>query len=322
MQLPPTLRQAIEQELDGVALADLAGASERLSQRYRAETRDGRLHLDSNLATKAYLATRLPATYAAIAAALAATAEVIPDFAPQAMLDLGAGPGTATWAATSAWNSLMAATLLEASPVMRDTAKRLGAALPLGRVEWRAQQIDGDLGDVTAADLAVLAYVLDELAPATRPPLVARIWDLTRQVAVIVEPGTSEGWRRILAARDQLIGLGAEILAPCPHHSACPVAAPDWCHFSVRVARSRQHRLAKGGTVPWEDEKFIYLVAARMAAPARESRILAPPARSKAGVTLKLCRPDGRLERQDIARRDGKEFKAASKRAWGDLWNL
>jgi ribosomal protein RSM22 (predicted rRNA methylase) len=204
---------------------------------------------------------------------------------------------------------------------MRVTGERLGAALPLGRMEWRAQAIDGDLAGVPVGDLTVLAYVLDELAPAARPPLVARAWDLARQVAVIVEPGTSEGWQRILAARGQLLDLGARILAPCPHGGACPVAAPDWCHFSARVARSRLHRLAKGGTVPWEDEKFIYLVAARAEAPARGSRILAPPARSKAEVTLKLCRPDARLERQSIARREGKAFKAASKLGWGDLWN-
>ena len=37
---------------------------------------------------------------------------------------------------------------------------------------------------------------------------------------------------------------GANILAPCPHARPCPLAAPDWCHFSARVARSRLHREA------------------------------------------------------------------------------
>ena len=80
---------------------------------------------------------------------------------------------------------------------------------------------------------------------------------------LIVEPGTTAGWQRILDARAQLIADGAHILAPCPHALACPIAQPDWCHFSARVARSRVHRLAKEAEVPWEDEKFIYLAASR-----------------------------------------------------------
>ncbi len=44
--------------LEGVALADLKRASEILSRRYRAETRDGRLHICDELAAKAHLAAR------------------------------------------------------------------------------------------------------------------------------------------------------------------------------------------------------------------------------------------------------------------------
>src|SRR4030095_7929505 len=134
MQLPPTLRAAIDRELDGIALADLARASEALSQRSRAEVQDGRLHLADDAAARAYLTTRLPATFAAISAALAAVADARPDFAPRTALDAGAGPGTATWAAAQQWDSLEDATLVEASPAIRAVGQRLG--LPLGNVDW------------------------------------------------------------------------------------------------------------------------------------------------------------------------------------------
>ncbi|HNB29303.1 MAG TPA: methyltransferase type 11, partial [Alphaproteobacteria bacterium] len=78
MQLPPALRQAIDRELEGIALADLARAAATLSRRYRAETRDGRLHVDDALSARAYLTTRLPATFAAVAAAGRAVADALP----------------------------------------------------------------------------------------------------------------------------------------------------------------------------------------------------------------------------------------------------
>jgi ribosomal protein RSM22 (predicted rRNA methylase) len=317
MQLPPALRQAIDGELEGISLADLANAAQTLSQRYRAETRDGRFHLSDDLAARDYLGTRKPATYAAISASFAAIIEAAPDFRPRSVLDVGAGPGTATWAAASMWGSLAEGTLIEASPAIRDVGERLSATLPLDRVSWQAQHAGDGLRDLPRSDLVVLAYVLDELDIAARAPLIARLWELTGHTLAIVEPGTTEGWRRILAARDQLIGAGASILAPCPHSAACPLSPPDWCHFAARVARSRLHRESKGGSVPWEDEKFIYLATSRHPGIAQPARVLAPPQISKAAVTLKLCESDGKLAERTAAKRDGASFKAAKKLRWG-----
>ncbi len=244
MQLPSALRQAIDQELTGIALADLADASAELSQRSRAETRDGRLHINDELAARAYLTTRMPATYAAISAGLTAIVAAQPDFHPRGILDVGAGPGTATWAAAAIWNSLANARMIEASLAIRAVGERLSRALPLERIDWQAQRAGDGLPGMTAADLVVLAYVLDELDPPARSPLIMRLWELTARALIVVEPGTTEGWKRILAVRDQLIGAGAHILAPCPHAASCPLSAPDWCHFSARIARSRLHREA------------------------------------------------------------------------------
>ncbi len=315
MQLPPSLRAAIDRELEGIALADLARASEALSQRYRAEVQDGRLHLADDAAARAYLTTRLPATFAAISAALAAIAEARPDLAPRSVLDAGAGPGTATWAAAQLWDSLEEATLVEASAAIRAVGERLGR--PLANIKWIAGGLDGVLTDLAPSDLVLLAYVLDELPEAAREPLIRQLWALTTDTLLIVEPGTPAGWRRILHARDLLIHAGAHILAPCPHAQTCPLAAPDWCHFSARVARSRLHREAKGGTVPWEDEKFIYVAASRRSGLKRKARVLAPPRHSKADVALKLCQTDGSAGELVVARRDRDAFKSARKRDWG-----
>ena len=318
MELPSQLRQAVDRALEGVPMAELASSASALSLRYREEVRDGRMHLNDERSALAYLATRLPATYAAAHASFAALAEALPEFAPATMLDAGAGPGTALWAAAALWPSLSEAVLLEASPAIRKWGEELSASSGVGAVAWRATDIARPLIEDTPRDLVTLCYVLDELAPDARQRLVADLWNQTSGALIIVEPGTTRGWQRILAARDQMIAAGAHILAPCPHDRACPLAAPDWCHFSARVSRSRIHRLAKDADVPWEDEKFIYLAASRLAPVDRISRVLAPPERASGRAMLKLCQPDGSAAQRLVTRREGDAFRRARRLDWGD----
>ncbi len=322
MELPAPLKVAIDRQLERTPLAELQRAAALLSSRYRAELRDGRLHLDGELAVKAYLATRLPATYAAIRASLASAAELLPDFAPATLLDLGAGPGSALWAAADCWPELSAACLVETSPTARAVGEALASTMDGIEHLWIAGDVTRDLPALGPADLVTLSYVLDEIEPVALEPLVDRLWALTAGLLVIVEPGTPAGWRRILAVRRRLIDAGAHMAAPCPHSAPCPLAEPDWCHFSRRVARSRLHRLAKGGEVPWEDEKYIFVAASRRPAETVAARVIAPPRGAKGLVTLKLCRNDGLAGERTITRRDGAAFRIARRLDWGDAMPL
>jgi ribosomal protein RSM22 (predicted rRNA methylase) len=316
MELPGPLRQAIDRVLTRTKLADLAEAAAVLSRRYRQER--GGIHIATDRDALAYLAVRLPATYAAVRASFAATAGARPDFAPKTALDVGAGPGTALWAAIECWPSLADALLIEASPVFRAFGEQLAAGMVRPHMTWRTSDVAADEIDGDRHDLVTLAYVLNELAPEDRHRLVARLWRLTADTLVIVEPGTPAGWKRILAARRQLIDEGAHVIAPCPHANECPLEPPDWCHFARRVARSRIHRLTKGADVPWEDEKFSYVAVSRKTATATGSRVIARPRKAIGRVTLKLCRPDGSAGERLFSRRDGTLFKRASRSDWGD----
>lgn len=318
MELPPALRAAVEQALEGVPLVELQKAAAILSDRYRAETRDHRLHLDGDLAVGAYLAARLPATYAAVRSSLTAAAKAVPGFDPTSLLDIGAGPGTALWAASDCWPSIRQARLIEASDHVLTVGKTISSALPGVSTDWMAANMRDGLPVAPPADLVTLAYVLDELPPPAIGPLVERLWALASQMLVLVEPGTPAGWRRILEARRLLLDAGAHIVAPCPHGAPCPLSPPDWCHFVRRLPRSRLHRLTKGGDAPFEDEKFIYLAASRHPAFESFSRVLAPPREGKGRVSLKLCKPDGAVAEALFTKRDGPAFKAARRASWGD----
>ncbi|WP_312798110.1 small ribosomal subunit Rsm22 family protein [Tianweitania sp.] len=317
MELPARLRKAVDAALAGVPLADLQRASERLTQRYRGEVLDGQLHLGDEVAALAYVTARLPATYAAVRAALEYTAELVPDFQPAILMDIGSGPGTAMWASADCWPSLKEALLLDASPSIRALGSRFSEASSVS-AQWRAFDIARDALPETHADLVTLAYVLDELTPAVQLALIDQAWARTTGMLVVVEPGTPAGWKRIVAVRDRLIEAGAAIIAPCPHHAPCPLVEPDWCHFSRRVARSTMHRMTKRGAVPWEDEKYIYLAASRSAADHRQARILLPPRESSGKVGLKLCCADGAARERLITRREGETYKRARRAEWGD----
>ena len=318
MELPHALREAVDRALEGVAASDLARAAQALSQRYRSETRDGHFHLADDLAALAYLAVRLPATYAAVRASMDAVADVRPDFAPRTMLDIGAGPGSALWAAAARWPSVEDAVLIEGSPIISAWGKRLAAEMPIERITWRSADIMAALPHLAPHDLVTVAYVLDELEPGARDHLVSQLWPLVADTLLIVEPGTPAGWGRMMRAREALIALGAQIMAPCPHAAACPLAPPDWCHFARRVARSRLHRLVKGADVPWEDEKYIYLAAARRPATVLQARIIARPRAGSGRVSLRLCQQDGTVAERLFTRREGAAFKAVRGLDWGD----
>ncbi|UDL91449.1 methyltransferase type 11 [Mesorhizobium sp. PAMC28654] len=318
MELPAPLRQAVDRMLEKVPLPALKQAAKTLSDRYRAELRDGRLHMAEDMAVKAYLATRLPATYAAVRASLDALEEARPEFAPRTLLDVGAGPGTVLWATTDLWPDLQQATLVEASNPARKVGETMAAGAITSEITWLAGDITIDLSDLKPADMVTAAYVLDEITPASLPKLTDRLWQLTADTLLIVEPGTPAGWQRILAVRRQLIEAGAHVLAPCPHDAPCPLAPPDWCHFARRVARSRLHRLAKDAEVPWEDEKYIFIAASRQPAASRRARVIAPTKSGSGKILLKLCQEDGSAAERLFTKRDGELFKRARRLDWGD----
>ncbi|MBW8813635.1 MAG: SAM-dependent methyltransferase [Caulobacterales bacterium] len=313
--LPPALKAALAREAAGASRRDLAERTAATTDAYRAG-RTSAAAIQGGPDALAYALARMPATYAACAAVFAEARRIAPAFAPRSLLDAGCGPGTGSWAAREAWPGLEDIAWLDASAPFLALGERLAdGALSA----WTTR---GDLLATTLppADLVLASYALAEIAPAQQAALVQRLWTAAEGALALVEPGTPAGYGRLMAARDTLISAGAAILAPCPHHAACPLAVPDWCHFSVRLPRSRDHRLAKGAEAPFEDEKFAYLLAARpsVAAQARAPRVLARPRAGKPGITLKLCTETG-LETRFVPRRDKPAHAKARRLDWGDV---
>jgi ribosomal protein RSM22 (predicted rRNA methylase) len=313
-----------ERELDlalaavlGDASADLQRGVAALTAAYRTGGPPGDV-LATPLAARAYAAYRMPATFAAVRAALRAAAPGLGR--PGTLLDLGGGTGAAVWAAAAALPSLTTATVLDRSGDALALGRALAAHAPapvLGTT-WTRGALGG--GPPGPADLVTIAYVLGELTEGGRTALVQQVAAAAPAVA-IVEPGTPAGHRRVLEARDMLLDKGFRVVAPCPHDQVCPWrTGADWCHFAARLPRSALHRQVKGATLGWEDEKFSYVVAVRDDVVKAGGRIVRHPSQRKGLVELTVCQADPGVTRVPVSKRQGPLYKAAKDAGWGDAW--
>lgn len=317
---PRVLQAAIAGLLEERPRRELAERAARISARFRDHENTAQAIADESDAL-AYALFRLPATYAASATVFGRIAERAPAFRPRRILDLGAGLGVASWAATEAWPGIETVVMVDRSAEFLALARRFAAAG--GTALADARIVAGDMGAPPEFeepfDLVASSYALTETPDPTFAAVIERAWRSCGGALALVEPGTPRDYERLMRARAQLVGAGAQIALPCPHSAPCPIIAPDWCHFSVRLARSRDHKLVKSADAPFEDEKFAYLVAAREQAPIAPAanRVLGRPETLKYGVRLRLCTNQG-IEQTTFLKRDRHRFGSIRRKTWGD----
>jgi ribosomal protein RSM22 (predicted rRNA methylase) len=317
--LPQELRAALDTLAHGKSGREFAQRAEVISQRYRAGI-GSRAAIRSSDDALAYAFTRLPATFAATAAVLAAAREAWPEFSPRTVLDAGAGPGTGAWAAAGQFAALGDVRLIDDNPHLRALALDLlaaSAAPALRNASYGQGDLVARLRVCPSADLVIAGYVIGEMTPEGLTPFADALWSAARRALALIEPGTPAGFARIRALRAHLVAQGAHVVAPCPHDRACPIIDPDWCHFAQRLNRSRAHRQVKGAALPFEDEKFSYVVLAREHPPGIGARVLAHPRVGKAEASAKLCTPEG-IVTTTAARREPERYKAQKAWRWGD----
>lgn len=321
--VPPAVLAALDQQLMHRERGALIDAARRLSEVYRAGGGSD-IAIDDATAALAYAAVRMPATYAALTWVLADLKLRAPGFAPCHVIDIGAGTGAATLAAAEQFATLATAELIEPNVAMQHLAGPLLATTDL-KTQFAVQYTDSGVprsaNKTGAGTLAIAGYVLAELpiaaVAAFLAPYLAQV-----EMLVIVEPGTPQGFQRILAVRRMVLeGDLGRIVAPCTHAGSCPLVGADWCHFSVRLPRSRLHQAIKAVDAPFEDERFSYLVVTRNAelrADGGLARVLAQPKSNKAGVELVLCSAAGRTVMM-VPQRDKPRARLAKRLHWGDV---
>lgn len=315
--LPAHLKDKIDALLHGQGAKDLSRSATRVSDKYRDRERSA-FAIESDQEALAYVVTRMPATYAAAQNVFERLLEMRDDFLPNTMLDIGAGPGTVAFAAQERWNTT-SVDLVEPNKFLSQLGHNLSTDMNAHWINSAVQNFDFA---ERKYDLVSAGYVFNEIG--NRADLIAKLWGATEDILVLIEPGTPVGYQVIAEARSQLIKLGAHILAPCPHESTCPLYATRevrWCHFNVRVERSRMHRQIKpDASLGYEDEKFSYLIAQRKPISNRISFRAIGHVHGQKVISVEVCRSDGTSAVVQMSKRDP-AYKQVRKMAWGDSFD-
>lgn len=306
-------------------LSTLKTARENLSKRYATSRACG---FKNTFEREAYIHARMPATQAAVLHALhalnAAYAAPI-----KSCLDLGCGPGTGTIALNTwlsdAQNDPPHFTLMDQDQAMLDHAAWQCKNAQIHTAAF----IHADLisASYPHADIVLLSYVLGEMSSHDQINVLKKAFDATQQFLILVHPGTQTLFHDFVQWRDQLIQWGGTIIAPCPAQTQCPLTQPpvhthptSWCHFKIRIARTKTLKYLKSAQLGFEDEPFNYLIVSKhppTQPPAKIDRIITAPRKHTGHIGIDVCTGTS-IESRTFSKKHP-HYKILKKKSWGDV---
>lgn len=192
---------------------------------------------DKNMAL-AYMVKKMGETYAHGRRILVEIKYRFPDAKPKTFLDFGAGLGSGS----IAFNNLYPDNDFILGVEPSDAMKKLGKFLTsdLENLTW-ASNLSQSLNyrHHLEYDIVYCGSVLAEIpTPEQRVNIIESLWEKVKPGGffVLVEPGSPTGFRFVKDTRDLFVKMPREeanIVAPCPHHMACPLAGKNnsWCNF-------------------------------------------------------------------------------------------
>lgn len=267
-----------------------------LSENYR----NGIYHKLSSTQAMTYAIGRMPATYSVIKYILEKFKSNYAMFSK--VLDIGSGCGSLPIALD---NQNIDYTGIDYSKEMISVAQELtGSYLHFYNEDIQFFSFKGRYEAVFAS------YSLNEIQ--NLEVVLHKIYSVSSHYVFIIEPGTPKGYKNILLAKKIAKEYGFQAILPCAS-DCCFLKEGDWCHFSIRVPRTKIHTQLKGGILPYEDEKFSYVVFSKNADDVPVNNIVIKnPMKRKGHSIFDVCTKNG-LERRIISHKNLKQ-----KIEWGD----
>ncbi|HEU64506.1 hypothetical protein LCGC14_1550710 [marine sediment metagenome] len=325
-ETPKQLFDSINSLFENVSLKELKSINLELSKKYKKQKHK---FFSSDKERLSYIASRMPATLKSIEYSLNEIKNITPKISIKSVLDLGSGSGATLWALLSVFTSengklktnFPTTYLVEKDEKMIFYAKEL-----LKNVKGISKKVTFGKNDILRVknydfDLVMLSYVANELKNFQIDKIINRWFFSKSKIIVFIEPGTKYGFKNIKYIRDFLIKKVCKLIAPCPNTLKCPMPKNDWCHFYVRVKRSKIHKYIKGGTLGYEDEKFSYVIATKEKVNYPKARILRFVKKTKQDLNFTLCK-DGKMLNEKVSRKGKKRDKMVEKLNWGDVFDV
>jgi ribosomal protein RSM22 (predicted rRNA methylase) len=324
--LPLSIEETISAILQHQETAHWVHRAANLHIRYASGKTDNKKFVHDYVDALAYLGLRVPATYAQIFGALRAVHKLIPSWRPTSLLDIGSGPGTATWAAISQWPELDEITCLDEDKDFILLGKKIiKDAEVIRHINWKNRDLrSGIEEDENSYDLIIIANVLNELTPKAQENLVGQAFNLCKGLLIIIEPGTPQGSKIVSAVAEKLCKAGI-LLAPYIANTF--VRDTDYyLHFPQRFIRPdfqrrirQQMRESSEMASDWEESKYSYVAISKF--PAEKNywaRTVGEPEIRKGFLEVPVITIEN-LTKIKVMKRDKEAFTFAKRLRWGEL---
>ncbi|XP_076061612.1 ribosome assembly protein METTL17, mitochondrial [Oratosquilla oratoria] len=288
--------------------------------------------------SKIHMAARLAPEYAALMRVFHEIKRRDPSFSPVTFLDFGSGIGSGIWAVDSTWeNTCKEVVMVDPSVDMNNLNNYLLEATDEKQEVRKGATFYKQFlpaSDSIKYDMVLSSRTLFEL-PGVKERLqsIDILWRKTKNFLVIVEAGTSAGYKLVLEARDYVMELAKQaeegqepyllghVYAPCPHSQFCPRffdGSNTPCNFEVNY-----EPLLKKGKEETCTECFSYVILKK--GPQCQERVwprvVRPVLQRSRHVIARTCTPEGILQEYVCTKtRHGKHsYKICKWTNWGDL---
>ena len=304
MILPQWLQDKVNELYQDLNKKTLVETRESLTNRYKTKTGQNKSLIESKTDSMLYAISRMPATFSVVHTLIKdlVNQKLICDV--ESMLDVGSGTGAGYFALKELDDALEIG-LVERDRNMVEIFKKLTD----GEVDVRLADASTFKVDKTA-DLVMTSYVLSEMTEDVRIQTFDSLASASNKYVLVIDTGTPNTYADMMKLKDHALKSGWKVVAPCMADK-CPLK-DDYCQFYARVERSSLHKLAKGGTLSYEDEKYFYLLFAKDDIQKSGERVIRRPVIKENNISLVVCTGDG-VNTKTFTKKNKEEFKKAKK---------
>lgn len=299
--LPSQIIEKIEELVAGLRMSSIAESYSYLSENYKRSFSPDLQYRDA----LAYACARMPATFATIEYVMQKFHAKCADYTFDNVLDVGSGTGALMCYFSQADISYHAA---EKSESMIKVSRQI-----IENCNLKPEIYKGDVSSYLKGNIkhscSFFVYSLNEIA--NKAEVLQKVIDCTEDYIFIIEAGTPKGFELIQLAKQIAETNNCGIVAPCASLK-CSLEKNDWCHFSVRLPRTKMHNLVKHSKLAYEDEKFCYIILSKKSFNCcSKNRIIRRPIKKSRHIIFDICSRDG-------IKRVISKNKSDRKKEWGD----